>query len=131
MTRPDIPYTLYIADSYLLLVPRKVQKVHPNFPKPDHPQQYKLQLTEYYINEYKKRYNSEPEFHYKTVEFGMDDDEVLVAALLEGSSHIPYWEFSSLFKGEMGHCTDQSSDPKTSFGLMKWDLDMAAKGPDA
>jgi hypothetical protein len=131
-TRPDIPYTLYVGVKYLLLVPREVTKVHRNFPAmPDPPPRYRLQLSDYWTNEYKSKYNSEPTFHYKYVEFGLEDDEVVVAALLDGSNLVPHWEFRTLFKGDSRHLIDQSSDAKASFEMMQWDLSRTAVAPDA
>ncbi|KUJ11955.1 uncharacterized protein LY89DRAFT_217010 [Mollisia scopiformis] len=90
---------------------------------PESPHQYKLELSEYWTNEYKKKYNREPAFHYKAVEFGLEDNEVVVAAVLPGSNLVPQWEFSRLFKGESGlSSVDQSSDAKASLGLMNFDL---------
>jgi hypothetical protein len=131
-TRPDIPYTLYVGVSYLLLVPREVDIVHKNFPPmPDPPQRYRLRLSDHWINEYRRRYNSEPEFHHRNVEFGLEDDEVIVVALLDGSNLIPYWTFNALFKGDNGHSMDISSDAKVTFGAMQWDLNQLAMGSEA
>jgi len=98
---------------------------------PDPPQRYRLQLSDYWTNEYKRKYNSEPTFYYKNVGFGLEDDEVVVAALLDGSNLVPYWEFRTLFKGDNGHLMDISSDAKASFGMMQWDLRRTAVAPDA
>ena len=98
---------------------------------PDPPQRYRLQLSDYWTNEYKRKYNSEPKFHYKNVEFGLEDDEVVVAALLDGSNLVPHWEFRTLFKGDNGHLMDISSDAKASFGMMQRDLRKTAVAPDA
>jgi hypothetical protein len=37
---------------------------------------------------HKTRYNLELKFHYNSVEFGLEDDEVVVAAILIGSNDI-------------------------------------------
>jgi len=130
-TRPDIPYTIYVNDSYLLLVPRHVDKVHPNFPTIQGPlQRFKLELSDRMVNEYRTKYNMEPMFFYRNVHFGLEDDEVVVAALLEGTDMIPHWEFRTLLDGtDPGnrHFTDYSSDAKASFGLMDFDLSLAAR----
>lgn len=73
----------------------------------------------------------EPTFHYKNVEFGLEDDEVVVTALLDGSNLVPHWEFRSLFKGDNGHLMDQSSDAKATFGIMQFDLCRTAVDPHA
>ena len=63
-TRPDIPYTLYVNDSYLLLVPRQVANVHPNFPSIQGPlHRFKLELSDRVDNEYRTKYNKSPSFH--------------------------------------------------------------------
>jgi hypothetical protein len=130
ITRPDIPYTLYVNDSYLLLVPRQVIKVHRNFPtQQGPPQQFRLQLSDHWTNEYRNKYNREPKFSHRHVDFGLEDDEVVVAALLNGSNMIPHWEFRTLFNGNNGHVMDTSSDAETIFGLMVWDLTQAAQAP--
>jgi hypothetical protein len=123
ITRPDIPYTLYVSDSYLLLVPRQVTNVHPKFPSVQSPpQRFRLQLSDYWTDEYKRRFNQEPKFSNKYVDFGLEENEVVVAALLDGSNFIPYWDFRALLNGENTHHMDISSDAEASFGMMKWDL---------
>jgi hypothetical protein len=130
-TRPDIPYTLYVNDSYLLLVPRQVTKVHPNFPTTQGPlQRFKLELSDHVADEYRTKYNKEPKFSSRNVHFGLEDDEVVVAALLESSNMIPHWEFRTLLDGANPgnkHLTDYSSDAEASFGMMHHDLSMAAR----
>jgi hypothetical protein len=130
ITRPDIPYTLYVNDSYLLLVPRQVAKVHPNFPTFQGPlQRFKLELLDRVVDEYRTKYNKEPKFS-RNSHFGLEDDEVVVAALLESSNMIPHWEFRTLLDGTNPgnkHLTDYSSDAKASFGIMDYDLSMAAR----
>ncbi len=130
-TRPDIPYTLYVNDSYLFLVPRQVAKVHPNFPTIQGPlQRFKLELSDHVVDEYRTKYNKEPKFSRRNVGFGLEDDEVVFAALLEGSDMIPHWEFRTLLDGtnpENKHLTDYSSDAGVSFGIMQHDLSMAAR----
>jgi len=123
LTRPDIPYTLYVSDSYLLLVPREVTNVHRKFPTMQvPPQRFKLQLSDYWTNEYKKKFKQEPKFSTKHVGFGLEDDEVVVAALLDGSNFIPHWEFRTLLNGDNTQLMDTSSDAEASFGMMIWDL---------
>ena len=123
ITRPDIPYTLYVSDSYLLLVPRQVDNVHPKFPSAQiPPQRFRLQLSDDCINEHKRESNQEPKFSHKYVDFGLEENEVVVAALLDGSDFIPYWDFRTLLNGENTHHMDISSDAAASFGMMKWDL---------
>jgi hypothetical protein len=130
-TRPDIPYTIYVNESYLLLVPRQVDKVHPNFPTVQGPlQRFKLELSDHVVHEYRTKYNKEPKFYFKNVDFGLDDNNVVVAALLESSNIIPHWEFCTLLDGTLPgnkHLTEYSSDGKASFGMMHYDLSMAAR----
>jgi len=76
------------------------------------------------------KYNKEPKFSYRNVDFGLEDDEVVVAALMEGSNMIPHWEFCTLLDGTNPgnqHLTDYSSDGEASVGLMHHDLSMAAR----
>ncbi len=132
LTRPDIPYTLYVSTSYLLLVPREVARVHPNFPPmPDPPQRYKLQHSDYLANEYKQKYNKEPKFDYKNVGFGLDDSEVVVAALLDGGEFVANWEFQALFRGANDQLMDNSGDSELCFEIMQRDLRAAAVATDA
>lgn len=70
-------------------------------------------------------------FDYKYVDFGLEDDEVVVAALLSGSDLIPQWSVDTLFKGDTRHVMDDSSDGRASFGMMQWDLSRTAVDPDA
>jgi hypothetical protein len=132
-TRPDIPYTLYVNESYLLLVPQEAPsgKVHPNFPTiQGPPQRFKLELSDLVADEYRTKHNKEPKFSARKVDFGLEDNEVVVAALLEGSNMIPHWEFCTLLDGSNPgnkHLTDYSSDAEASFGSMNWDLSMAAR----
>lgn len=53
---------------------------------------------------------------------------MIVAGILQGTNKIANWEFSTLLKGDTRNLMDESSDAKASFGLMEWDLKMAA-GP--
>ena len=85
---------------------------------PSPPQRYKLQLSDVYMEKYKKKYNSEPKFHYKTVDFGLEDDEVVVTAFLPGTNLVPHWEFRTLFKGDTRNLMDESSDAKATFDMM-------------
>ncbi|TVY38967.1 hypothetical protein LOCC1_G008287 [Lachnellula occidentalis] len=137
-TRPDIPYALYVGDTYLLLVPREVANVHPNFPTTQIPaQQFRLELSDYWTNEYKTKVNKKPMFHYKKAEFGLEDGEIIVMALLNGSTWIPQWEFCTILNGgNVGvvkdHSTDTCADARDaadSFGLMEWDLKQTAVRP--
>ncbi|KAH6714682.1 hypothetical protein DL95DRAFT_372620 [Leptodontidium sp. 2 PMI_412] len=129
LTSPYIPYTLYISETHLLLVPREVQQIHPNFPKDPAPTgNIRLELSDTYKKQFKAKYQGEPKFSVKDVGFGLDDDEVVVAGILQGTNWIPHWEFSSLFKGDLRNLLESSSDVKASFGLMEWDLKVAA-GP--
>jgi len=87
-----------------------------------------LQLSDSFINGYKKIFNREPKFSAKNVDFGLDEDEVVVAALFDGCDTIPHWEFRTMLSGDNDiikkHLTVVSSDADASFGLMKWDLAM-------
>jgi hypothetical protein len=71
---------------------------------------------------FKKKFNQEPKFSHKYVDFGLEDDEVVVAAVLDGSDHIPHWEFRTVFNGDSRNLLDISSDAEASFGMMKLDL---------
>ncbi|TVY15313.1 hypothetical protein LARI1_G007154 [Lachnellula arida] len=143
-TRPDIPYALYVADTYLLLVPREVSTVHPKFPTTQTPaQQFRLELSDYWTNEYKTKVNKQPMFHYKKAEFGLEDNEVVVAALLNGSAWIPNWEFRTILSGgnagvikdhvvEMcGDAEDAEDvrDARDIFGMLQWHLRHTAVRP--
>jgi hypothetical protein len=89
-----------------------------------------LELSDPVADEYRKKYNKEPKFSARKVHFGLEDDEVVVAALLEGSNMIPHWEFCTLLDGSdpgNKHFTTHSSDAEASFGIMNWDLSMAAR----
>lgn len=111
----------------LLLVPRKVDKIHPLFPTTPAPtQRITLKLSDLYANKFRQQFNREPKFSPRRVGFGLEDDEVVVAAILEGSNHIPHWEFRSLLRGDTDNLMDVSSDAEASFGMMKWDLSGAA-----
>lgn len=68
-----------------------------------------------------------PRFHYKLVEFGLEDDEDVFTVFLSGSDLVPYWKFSFPFKEKEGHTTDESSDAATTSGLRKYDLSQAAE----
>jgi hypothetical protein len=85
------------------------------------PQRFRLQLSDNSANDFKK-VNQEPKFSHKYVDFGLEDDEVVVAAVLDGSNYIPHWEFRTLFNGDSRNLMDISSDAEASFGMMKWDL---------
>jgi hypothetical protein len=80
-------------------------------------------------NEYRTKYNKEPKFSLRNVHFGLEDDEVVVAALLESSNMIPHWELRTLLEGTNAgneHLTEYSSDAEASFGMMHHDLSLAA-----
>ncbi|KUJ23480.1 uncharacterized protein LY89DRAFT_728225 [Mollisia scopiformis] len=81
---------------------------------PDPPQRYKLQLTDFWANEYRSKYNSEPKYHYKDVMFGLEDDEVVVAGILLGSDLVPHWQFRNLFQGDNRNMMDTSSNAKAT-----------------
>ncbi|GAM37658.1 hypothetical protein TCE0_024f07756 [Talaromyces pinophilus] len=123
ITRPDIPFTIYVSDSYLLLVPRQVTSIHRSFPSVQYsPQRLRLQLSDHCVGDFNRKFNRYPKFSADYVDFGLEDDEVVVAAVLDGSNWIPLWEFRTLLSGDNSHTMDISSDPETSFGYMKWDL---------
>ncbi|TVY87428.1 hypothetical protein LAWI1_G008367 [Lachnellula willkommii] len=100
-------------------------------------QQFRLELSDYWANEYKTKVNKKPMFHYKKVEFGLEDDEVVVTALLNGSTWVPQWEFRTILKGDgkgaiKDHLTDTCADERDAadvFGLMEWDLTQTAVRP--
>ncbi|KAI2636582.1 hypothetical protein GGS26DRAFT_501711 [Hypomontagnella submonticulosa] len=128
VTRPDIPYTLYVGEDHLLLVPREVAKVHPKFPSTQDPlPRLKLQLSQFWIDEYKSTYGSDPEFTARRVGFGLEEDEVVVAAVLAGTPYVPNWQFSNLLKGDTRNAMDESSDAYADFGMMQFDLSQAAE----
>jgi hypothetical protein len=83
-----------------------------------------LQLSDLWTNEYKKKYAQEPKFSAKHVDFGLEDDEVVVTALLVGSNFVPHWEFRTLLNGDSRNLMDISSDAEATFGMMKWDLSL-------
>lgn len=97
--------------------------IHPRFPTVQYsPQRLRLQLSDYWVGEYNRKFNRYPKFSANYVDFGLEDDEVVVAAILDDSNWIALWEFRTLLSGDISHQMDMSSDPKTSFGCMKWDL---------
>jgi hypothetical protein len=131
MTHPNIPYTIYVHENHILLVPREVETVHKEFPILRDERRFTLQLSDNTIDNYQQKYNKAPAFTTKNVCFGFEEDEgVVVAALLPGSGMIPYWGFRAMLAGNQTvirkHFTDQSSSPADSFGLMQWDLAQAA-----
>ncbi|KAI1372454.1 hypothetical protein F4677DRAFT_432341 [Hypoxylon crocopeplum] len=128
VTRPDIPYTLYVGKDHLLLVPREVAKVHPKFPSNQGPlPPLGLRLSQFWMEEYKSAYGQDPVFTAKKVDFGLEEDEVVVAAVLVGSNYIPQWIFSDLLNGDTRNRMDESSDADADFGLMQFDLCQTAK----
>ncbi|OTB00540.1 hypothetical protein M426DRAFT_324205 [Hypoxylon sp. CI-4A] len=127
ITRPDIPYTLYVGKDHLLLVTRNVAKVHPKFPSArELVPRVKLQLSQYWLETYKSMYGKDPTFTTKNIGFGLEEDEVVVATILPGTSYIPHWQFSDLLNGDTGNKMDQSSDPYADFGMMEFDLQSTA-----
>lgn len=127
-TRPDIPYTLYVAKQELLLVPREVQKIHPLFPTSPAPdRRIILVLSNVYASQFRSKYGHEPEFEVSSVGFGLDDDEVLVAGILQGTNEIATWEFRDLLNGDSRNRSESSSDVRASFGMMDFDLKSTAR----
>lgn len=128
ITHPFIPYTLYVHEDHLLLVPSDhPAKIHKEFPAGDHTRRFTLRLSDKVANDYKQKYNREPKFVHRHADFGYEEDEgVVVCALLPGSNMIPYWDFRTMVKSEdtviTKHFTDRTSDPEAGFGLMKFDL---------
>lgn len=60
-------------------------------------------------------------FSARKVHFGLEDDEVVVAALLEDSNMIPHCELRTLLDGSKPrnqHHTTHSSDAEASFRIM-------------
>ncbi|XXH03859.1 hypothetical protein Hte_010265 [Hypoxylon texense] len=126
--RPDIPYTLYVGKDHLLLVPREVAKVHPKFPSTQGPlPRFKLQLSHYWTKTYKSASGRDPVFPTRGVGFGLEEDEVVVAAVLPGTGYVPHWQFSDLFNGDTGNLMDESSDADADFGMMQFDLSQTAR----
>ncbi|PCH06357.1 Terpenoid cyclases/protein prenyltransferase alpha-alpha toroid [Penicillium occitanis (nom. inval.)] len=112
-----------ITDSYLLLVPRQVTSIHRSFPTVQYsPQRFRLQLSDHCVGDFNRKFNRYPKFFANYVDFGLEDDEAVVAAVLDGSNWISLWEFRTLLSGNNPHTMDMSSDPETSFGYIKWDL---------
>jgi len=91
-----------------------------------------LHLSDYFTNGYKKTLNREPTFSAKNVDYGLDDDEVVVAALFDGYDNIPLWEFGTMLSGDNDiikkHPMLTSSDADSNFGLLKSDLAMDSLG---
>lgn len=133
LTSPYIPYTLYTHEDFLLLVPREVNQKHPKFPAAlDQNKRYTLRLSDRAFRRYTERYGKPPKFTQKHIAFGLEEDEgVVVAALLPGSNMIPYWDFNSILASSeteiKRHCTDESSSPLDSFGMMQFDLKTSAQ----
>jgi hypothetical protein len=46
------------------------------------------------------KFNRVPKFSTKNVTFGLEGDEVVVAALFKGSNYIPHWEVGTLVKAD-------------------------------
>ena len=130
-TRPDIPYTIYVSENELLLVPRQVEKLHPLFAFPtsrDAEKRFTLKLSDLYLNKLREQYGREPKFSCRRgVTFGMEDDEVVVAAIVEGTNQMAVWEFKALFNGHEENTMDQSSDVEASLGILHFDLSTTAR----
>ncbi|KAH9893765.1 hypothetical protein F4778DRAFT_294756 [Xylariomycetidae sp. FL2044] len=134
ITNPDIPYTIWVHENHLLLVPRQVPKVHkafPSVPAARAQQRFTLQLGDHIVKQYQQQYGRAPTFTSRGVQFGYEEDEgVVVAALLPGSNLIPYWDFQRFLNRDATvvreHFTDETSDPQAGFGIMAWDLRQAA-----
>jgi hypothetical protein len=71
---------------------------------------------------FKQKFNQEPRFLHKYIDFGLEDEEAFITAILDNNNHIPHWEFRSLFNADSRNLMDISSDAEASFGMMKWDL---------
>ncbi|KAL2071699.1 hypothetical protein VTL71DRAFT_12934 [Oculimacula yallundae] len=123
-TSPSIPYTLYVSETILLLVPRDVDQIHPSFPKwPAPAGNIQLEISDSTIQEFRDEYERNPKFSVKDVNFVMDHGEVLVAGILQGSNKLmPHWEFDSIFKGDLDNMLEVSSDVKASFERMQGEL---------
>ncbi|KAI0383699.1 hypothetical protein F5Y04DRAFT_19326 [Hypomontagnella monticulosa] len=120
VTRPDIPYTLYVGKDHLLLVPCEVIKVHPKFPSTQDPlPRLRLQISKYWKDTYKSKYGQDPTFTAGEVGFGLEEDEVVVAAVLGGSNCVPNWQFCDLLEGDIDSRMDESTNADIGFGLMK------------
>lgn len=74
------------------------------------------------IEEYKRKYNKEPEFSAKGVRFGLKGNEVVVLALLFGSEYVVYWEFRRLFEDDERYLLDTSGNAEDAFRLMRANL---------
>jgi len=93
---------------------------------------YKLELSDFWAAEYKKSSKGKAMYSYKFVGFGLEDDEVVVVAWLQGTDHVAQWEFRKMFEGDYIYvvdCVDQSSDAKDVFGNMAFDLRTTAVRP--
>lgn len=132
ITSPYIPYSLYVHEDHLLLVPREVDQNHPKFPAvPDQNKRYTLRLADHAFRAYTERYGEPSKFTQEHVGFGLEEDDgVVVAAVLPGSNMIPYWAFDTILASTetevKKHFIDQSSSPLDSFGIMQFDLRSSA-----
>ncbi|VUC19903.1 unnamed protein product [Clonostachys rosea] len=133
LAHPNIPYTIYVHDYYLLLVPRQVGQAHKEFPNRPFQElkRVTLQISDFMVNDYQEKYKRAPKFSHQLVAFGYEEDEgVVVAAWLEGSDTIAYWDFRTIFSDDKAltrsHYTDECSDPEDSFRCMQYDLAEAA-----
>ncbi|CAJ2506140.1 Uu.00g002700.m01.CDS01 [Anthostomella pinea] len=132
VTHPNIPYTIYVHDNHLLLVPRAVDKLHKELRDFRHNhRRFTLQLSDDWLEAYQK-YNMPPIFAARKVNFGFNEDKgVVVAALLgPGSNLIPYWNISSMLRGRKTvicvHFMYGTPDPEGRYQMMLMDLDQAA-----
>ncbi|TVY84108.1 hypothetical protein LSUE1_G002088 [Lachnellula suecica] len=119
-TRQGIPYTLYINADHLLLIPRPIPNIHVRFPTIKTPtQRFVLQLSEQYIQKFRDEFGKEPKFTAKNTDFGMENNEIVVAALLPGSDWVPHWEICRLLNYAGGRRSEEPIDAESSFGDMK------------
>lgn len=119
---------LYIYKKHLLLVPHSVTKVHRSFPTTPVPdQRFTLRLSDNYVSGFREKHNKEPDFHYKSVQFVLDEDKVVVVALLSNGK-ITTWKMRGLLNGKPGneHDIEVSSHPKDGYGIREWDLTQKA-----
>ncbi|CAG8977324.1 hypothetical protein HYALB_00009195 [Hymenoscyphus albidus] len=98
-----------------------------------------LQLNSYLPDEFRRRYNREPQFSAEWVDFGYEEesDEMVVMAWLEGTDYLAHWAFGRLLEGDGRHalesgCPEEETvgegaeEAREIFGGMRWEL--AAQG---
>lgn len=129
--RADIPFTLYVADSYLLLVPRKIAKVHPKYPTTLAPsQRIRLQLKHKDVDQFRAEFHEEPMFSHLKVTSGLEDEKtVLVGAMIIGTTDHPWlaqWDFPELLNGNTKNRLTSNTIADETFGHLGPDLDQAA-----